>query len=76
MTLENPLQLLGKTSSKASLYFLNIAFTVMQKFTQQKKLQQLQNRTYLKNRAKLHLGFHAHKTKKLQQKLQPSKLYE
>ena len=42
MTLETALQLLAKTSSKAFLYFLNIAFTVMQKFTQQKNYSNLE----------------------------------
>ena len=76
MTLEKPPTTLGENQFESFSLFSEYCFYSDTEIYKAKKLQQLRNRTYLENRAKLHLSFRAHKTEKLEQKLQPSKLYE
>ena len=69
MTLENPPTTLGENQFESFSLFSEYCFYSDAEIYIAKKLQQLRNRTYLENRAKPHLDFHAHKTEKLQQKL-------
>ena len=76
MTLEKPPTTLGENQFESFSLFSEYCFYSDVEIYTTKNLQQLRNINYLENHAKLHLGFRAHKTEKLQQKLQPSKLYE
>ena len=69
MTLEKPATTLGEKQFESFSLFSEYCFYSDAEIYTKKKLQQLWNITYLENRAKLHLGFCAHKTEKLQQKL-------
>ena len=73
---KNPYNSWGKPVRKFFILFYEYCFFSDVEIYTTKKLQQLRNRTYLENHAKLHLDFRADKTEKIQQKLQPSKLYE
>ena len=69
MTLEKPPTTLGENQFESFSLFSEYCFYSDAEIYTVKKLQQLRNKTYLEKRAKIHLSFYAHKTKKLQRKL-------